>query len=671
MLSLIEPTILLLLLFAAVVLCLCLSRSLRSSPLGADSEEVLGKAVRLVLENKSGLVPGKESTPSQKKSNLSSLRRDTASHVDRSLDENFARHMTDRLIMLLRSGPGVLSPKDRTYFDSVLQIADSKIEDVEQKSEGARHGIETEKQKIEEARQRLNGYQQDLKRHQKSLRFLRLRRRNIQSLYAPIRKLPFEILSIIFIHCTIETNLNSRFSPAILRTLQLVSTYWQRVLLSTPQVWARMRLSWDSAFFSPVSVLERLQLHLKRSRDVPISLHLHIHHAAQPGSWKQFAEYLAAIRGAGAHRLRNLRLVVHDANVSGTSRVLENMKSCIGSVQNFELELGYMYWSEGGTNLLVKLQKACPQLVSLSLSAPLCPVSHITFVSLSFSSLTHLSISLPIETALTAIKLCGANLVSAHVRVMLNHTIDDDEDAAEHLDFDGDEENNNPTRFHVLPSLDTLTIETESECKCKVPDLAIARVLEKISAPSLTRLAILPDTKEQPGKCVCLALALLGLLSRKKSEVPLQSLHIRNFPIDDDGFIAIFMRRLENLKSLVIEEAWYASENRIITECFLKMFTLGIRNKLLLAPNLRYLELEVHSDSDWTPGVFENMLESRIDKGLASVYLKVAEEVSTLNLVRLNRLQQKIALKVWHETEDDEDGEYLISYKDQVFSGLD
>ncbi|EEB89071.1 hypothetical protein MPER_12880 [Moniliophthora perniciosa FA553] len=653
--SLIDPTILSLSIFAAIILWFCLLRSPQRTPLAAagralqkDLEEVSRKAVGLAVKN-AELLSGKEA---QQKSDLSLLRTDTVSDVDSELDENFALRMTDRLLMLLRSGPGVaLSPKDKAYFDWVLRIAGLKIENAEQRSEEARRGIRIEKQKMEEARRKLN----------------------IQSLYAPIRKLPFEILSIIFIHCTVETNLNSRHSPVIVRNLQLVSTHWRQVLLSTPQVWARMRLSWDSTCLPPVGVLERLQLHLKRSRDVSISLHLHVHSAAQRGSWKQFAEYLAAIRDAGAHRLRTLHLIVHDANVSGTSRVIENMKSCIGSVQDLELELGYMYRSEGSTNLLVKLQKACPQLTSLSFSAPLCPVSHVTSASLSFSSLAHLSVSLPIGAALTAIRSCGANLVSAHIRVMLNHTIDDGQDAALHLDIDDDDdEDDNPTHFHVLPSLDALTIETEGECKCKDPDLAIARVLEAISAPSLTWLALLPDTKEQPDQCSCLVIALLRFLSRKKSQVPLQSLHIRNFPVHDGDEVTIIMSHLEDLKSLVIEEPWYTCENRIVTEGFLELLTLGDQNGLSLSPNLRHLELEVHSDGDWSPGVFEDMLESRIDKGLASVYLKVAEEVSSLNLSRLKRLQRKIAVKVWHETEDDGDGDYLITYeKGRVFNGLE
>ncbi|KAL1724561.1 hypothetical protein EV715DRAFT_245132 [Schizophyllum commune] len=91
-----------------------------------------------------------------------------------------------------------------------------------------------------------------------------------QAYLAPVRKLPTDVLSIIFEHCCgDEIDLTSWSCPPI--DLSAVCKLWRETMLSMPAIWARFSLEKVGRFTSrPERLAARLQAFLKHSRDLPL-----------------------------------------------------------------------------------------------------------------------------------------------------------------------------------------------------------------------------------------------------------------------------------------------------------------------------------------------------------------------------------------------------------------
>ncbi|KAJ7614286.1 hypothetical protein DFH06DRAFT_1344237 [Mycena polygramma] len=99
------------------------------------------------------------------------------------------------------------------------------------------------------------------------------------SLIAPIRRLPVEVLLLIFmqpdIHDHLYTGSHSSLPNAAVNTVQpntphlaAVCTHWRSILLSTPTFWARINTSLTTGR----RALSLLRLYLRRARGAPLSL---------------------------------------------------------------------------------------------------------------------------------------------------------------------------------------------------------------------------------------------------------------------------------------------------------------------------------------------------------------------------------------------------------------
>ncbi|KAK7021135.1 hypothetical protein VNI00_017496 [Paramarasmius palmivorus] len=497
--------------------------------------------------------------------------------IERALDDRFPFDVIPSQLNKRLRAPGVLSPEDRAHFDSILAVADLRIE---------------------ETHQRIEKYEQELPRLRRSLDFLHARRLQIKLLYHPIRKLPPEILSYIFSLCADEVQLNSDAS-LVTHSFNLVSKHWRRVYCSTPQVWNRLHMRIDPSVISPSFITPRLY---RREGQLETVLSIPFY----PSS---------------------IHLVMHGANVSGASRVLENMKSCIRPVRCLELELGDMYQTPSGISFFEKLHKACPNLISFSLDAPWCPAFHIFNTSSLFTRLTHLRVSLPIDTALAAILSCGRSLVFAHIQATINHHDFHKKISERHVgvSLKSDEPN-----LHTLSSLACLTIELDNEYACRDPGMAIARLLERISASSLTSLEVLSDRRLPPRKLfTCVSREVSSSTQGAKGSDGAQTTK-QEFP----GF-------------------------RIVTERFLRFLTLT-KTRVVL-PNLRRVELLVLAD--WEKDAFEKMLRSRVGTRLASFHLGIMGKVSKLSIFELRAIEAKMgngAVVIVRHNTDGGGGDSLI-----------
>ncbi|KAK7021133.1 hypothetical protein VNI00_017494 [Paramarasmius palmivorus] len=486
----------------------------------------------------------------------------------------------------LLSYPYALSPEDKAYFDPILAATIANLH---------------------ETRQKIDQYQKELKILRKSLPILETKHRQLQYLYAPIRKLPAEILSHILSLRAQELDINATTLPADLRSFTRVSKLWQDVCLSTPQLWKALRLCWNSNTLAPAYIAQHLKLALKRSGGLPVSLHFYVLNARRRGTWKQLAEYVTILRDHAPGRICTLRLVVEGANPVGAARVLEHLKKCVRQVRELEVDFGGLNcgFQENGANLIKKVHKACPNLVSLSVEAQKIPLSHVRGASGFFTSLVNLELTyIPVDTALAAMSACKSTLVSARIHAIVSYD--------SHLHDFGDvhlcEKQKLDRRLPcILPDLTSLSVKVNVGCTCRDSSMALAHFLYQISAPSLVSLEV--ASYPYPNKdstCVCLVEALTQLVDSLERRESLNVLKMSNLPFSE--------RKDEHGDG-----------------------------EFFILPALRVLELEV--EEDWVSDVFEDMVEARVGEGLEKVCLRVRSPAERLDVERLRNVKKEAEAK--------------------------
>ncbi|KAL0573132.1 hypothetical protein V5O48_008835 [Marasmius crinis-equi] len=131
-----------------------------------------------------------------------------------------------------------------------------------------------------------------------------------RALSSPIRRLPPEILSVIFAHAVEKISFGQvEYKACNAITLSMVSSHWRRVCLDTPVLWSHVSIGADITQHGAAS--ERLLLFLTRSKDVPLTYDLCLaedrDHRTSRLLSKEIAYALFGDRGR-AKRLRHLSL---------------------------------------------------------------------------------------------------------------------------------------------------------------------------------------------------------------------------------------------------------------------------------------------------------------------------------------------------------------------------
>jgi hypothetical protein len=219
---------------------------------------------------------------------------------------------------------------------------------------------------------------EDQKEIDRQIHALQKRRRKLdqyrsqwQSLCSPIRKLPNELLSMIFVYCGTFMTLDDTSGSATTLPgfdLELVCTHWRKVALSTPSLWSCLNIrlylyNWDAFDVPPVAhslwrtAKDTLQMFLQRSGDAPLDIALHI------GTSRFKDSPALVLLFSHAHRWRTFKLTLGRGELE--ERVLEPLRDRLLLLQVAEVgaqgtKIGVesMKVFESATNLRVWHSKA-------------------------------------------------------------------------------------------------------------------------------------------------------------------------------------------------------------------------------------------------------------------------------------------------------------------------
>ncbi|KAK7471283.1 hypothetical protein VKT23_002691 [Stygiomarasmius scandens] len=120
-----------------------------------------------------------------------------------------------------------------------------------------------------------------------------------QSLLAPVRKLPDELLALIFERCSFD--LFEKKEPSVMH----VCSRWRNIALSFPALWSYIILNADPMMYHQIPSLKALELHLERSKTCSLTIQVTMgqgifNHSLQllnilafhSHRWKRFSLYL-------------------------------------------------------------------------------------------------------------------------------------------------------------------------------------------------------------------------------------------------------------------------------------------------------------------------------------------------------------------------------------------
>jgi len=429
-----------------------------------------------------------------------------------------------------------------------------------------------------------------------------------RSLEAPIRRIPPEVLTEIFLACCSELNYFPEANwidahiPAL--TLAAVCKNWRDVALSTPRIWAGIACS--SNILS-TRLLYAFDLCLRRSKDAPLVLNLEVtFHRKQDSA-------LRALVGQ-SHRWSSLRLyrAYHDDAISPLSSIyafplLEKLEIC-GPVRLFELIMP-------GLKNAPRLNTL--QIMKYRLNEPFSQ----TLVQNLIKTVPWAQIrSLEMEfmeggSAMRFLRMCPA---------LVNLSIS--------------------SPGSRVPSADTLTLASllsldlsfvDFRGQVLIPELS--STLDHLTLPALKSLTLSPPLSTIHFNSNNGVLWPLDQFADffSRSQCCLTSFYVHNVPISDETLVAFlcFMPSLTNLKINQTETA--------ITPAVTDFSLTSMHHSPGIIPSLKYLSITVHT-ATFIPGVFISMVRSRWTQD----QIKQTENVECLKFVKLIVLDDRDDLDV-------------------------
>ncbi|KAJ3852431.1 hypothetical protein EV368DRAFT_82552 [Lentinula lateritia] len=445
------------------------------------------------------------------------------------------------------------------------------------------------KRLLNQAEEDLAGYNLEMERvrkaYEEEMHRLRLRSQglhiymaNLSSLQSPIRRLPEELLSLIFLYCCKENELTADHEgcrEAMAITISSVCTRWRRLTLLCPIFWSNLTITFS--YEEDAKLVHKLSIYLERSKSHPLTLQL------TANMFEPITHKALALIARESHRWRYI-LFRGDSFGGDNFPCLEPLRLPILETMIFDKFADAFFFKEPHSEPFtgtLNLKRVVFRSLELGSGAVVLSPPLETITSLNYASTTD------IPKSLSLVKRC-TNL--RHLRIDL--WADDD------LDDYSDSE--------IIPqilSIDTLEVD-------------ISGVREHNNSLTLFTFPNLVNLTLRVGATLSLSksfAALKSLFARSKCQ--LQVLTIRDDYCLADTDVVTLLLQFPILQELCIEEDGYSHKPQPISTSFITSLHTWKQSFLRcssgpLVPQLRVLTLKTVAE-DFDPFSFVEMITSR------------------------------------------------------------
>ncbi|KAK7045465.1 hypothetical protein VNI00_007718 [Paramarasmius palmivorus] len=508
------------------------------------------------------------------------------------------------------------------------------------------------------------------------------------SLFSPIRKLPPEILSVIFEH-VVEGSPNPWSSALFVGS---VCSYWRNRSLCTPQMWSFipfiLNQTTRSRKLAHDSLPARVRIQLERSQHCLFFLEFHFP-KLYFGEMDMYPQELEAFNAIQEHSIRCHHLKLHlswlnNFEYGPGKRVCEWIERGLPNLSTLDITLGNC--DQESFERIFAFPK--PQLRTLRIMDKILHVAP-TFFTCNptlFGQLTHIDAMVTSTAAVHILQSCSAletarfiippavessymraffpdhypTLESVKVDIrtremdktigcsrLLEHEDDFGEDP-----FGGElEVTVNQNLPHRHTSLRSLTIEVvrAEYCWAGTPFWGMCRILNSLTCTALFSLSLRSDgqsgqrlydgtlTSEADPRA-SLRPAITEFLARSDASNSVERLELHSIPLIGQHLLAV-LKETPHLKDLVFTEPYRMTDAvSILHAGFMEQMSLVNKQTDLILPRLRHFELTF--DDRMTGGSLEAMLESRRRGALISALLNIRGKLEYLDIRLLKRLQE-------------------------------
>ncbi|KAK7030465.1 hypothetical protein VNI00_014050 [Paramarasmius palmivorus] len=548
---------------------------------------------------------------------------------------------------------------------------------------------------------------------ERTLITLQSNERQYRSLFAPIRKLPTEILSRVFAYTAtpslFRTEVSLCSSWAV--SLSSVCLRWRTVALGTCDLWTPLSLHLAPALNYPQSVVTQLERHLERSAKASLQLEIILPQCSMKRSKvTESSNLILQLVLDNVDRCRVLKLDGSRTHIFLSQVFLKCFHSHFSSLEDLEIILGVVGNSQPGSMLDMIQEWPSEKLRRLSIGpSHKFLLDKLETYSFPYTQITHITLDNEFQ-AVVALLGRLPNLQHVHLTVpasLDNDGDSDDDDEQEEQEEEQEDEQEEEEQeqeeqeedsftevgeeedghyraaypIRSLPLLKELTVQLRgvTDSFGKRPYLPMYNLLFSIDAPRLTSLTLKSDGThfaacDKTG-------ALLGkgveqLIARSNAQ--LERFGLDCVPFTDTVLLRLIGRQeMCGLRELGVKELHGAKviyktqrignvnfgssitakkppANLIATNHLLKSLvwdkTDATESRLL--PQLRSLRLHVYHG--FSAGHLETFLESRrVTLDSLAMCLSVEKEHG-LDTVRLHQLQHNgMAIRVWVKLDTD------------------
>ncbi|KAK7000323.1 hypothetical protein R3P38DRAFT_2651632 [Favolaschia claudopus] len=360
---------------------------------------------------------------------------------------------------------------------------------------------------------------------------LRRRHKRYKAILSPIRRLPPEILGLIFseaVHASVSNTYafgNVPSSEAALSVtrhapwlLTHVCHHWAAVALATPALWSMLRLDLDFIGNDKPGVTLLVDRHLQRAQNAPLTMKLTQENELDNESHPVFD---VALPSAAQWRIADLYLQPQ------LLQQLTRVESGFRSLSTLLISIDLAPWpGEEDTStfretlrdlFIVTPELKCVRALAWDLTGFICPP-----YTLPWHQLTRLSTTTASNVEALALLRQLSSIVECNIAFSHDHVLSPNHGDCVHL-----------------PHLQTLALQIEDDDEVVIYKKHTS-ILDFIETPRLTRLALYSTADEE---------AVLGLVTRSNCARSLTSLELHSDSIDPDRAL-LLMERLSRLTSL-------------------------------------------------------------------------------------------------------------------------